>query len=131
MLKRVDEMVRFAASLCGDVEFSAEDAARSDVAFLNEVFAVAIAAGATTVNIPDTVGYTTPEEYAALIRAIREGGDRIPVVAISGQNADQLLLAEDYGATATLFKPVKRSELLRTVKGVARQTDEFWENVWL
>jgi CheY-like chemotaxis protein len=66
-----------------------------------------------------------------LIRAIRDGGDQIPVVAISGQNADQLLLAEDYGATATLFKPVKRSDLLRTVKGVARETDEFWENVWL
>ncbi len=59
----------------GDVEFSAEDASRSEVDFLCRIFEVAIRAGATVINVPDTVGYTTPEEYAALIRTLRE---RIP-----------------------------------------------------
>jgi len=58
-----------------DVEFSAEDASRSDVDFLCRIFDVAIRAGATVINVPDTVGYTTPEEYAELIRTLRE---RIP-----------------------------------------------------
>jgi 2-isopropylmalate synthase len=93
VLKRVDEMVRFAASLCADIEFSAEDAARSDVGFLNEVFAVAIAAGATTLNIPDTVGYTTPEEYAALIRAIRDNTVGAENVVLSTHCHDDLGMA--------------------------------------
>src|SRR5918998_2448464 len=67
VLERVDRMVRFAKRFTSDVEFSAEDATRSDWAFLSQVIATAIAAGATTVNIPDTVGYTTPDEYAALM----------------------------------------------------------------
>ena len=62
VVARVTEMVSYARGLCNDVEFSAEDAARSDPAFLHEVLAAAIRAGATTMNIPDTVGYTTPDE---------------------------------------------------------------------
>ncbi|MDR7543101.1 MAG: 2-isopropylmalate synthase [Armatimonadota bacterium] len=58
-----------------DVEFSAEDASRSDVEFLCRIFDAAIAAGATVINVPDTVGYTTPPEYAGLIGTLRE---RIP-----------------------------------------------------
>ena len=53
----------FAASLCADVEFSPEDAGRSDHTFLTKVLGEVIKAGATTLNIPDTVGYNTPEEY--------------------------------------------------------------------
>ncbi|MGE3841700.1 MAG: 2-isopropylmalate synthase [Vicinamibacterales bacterium] len=68
VVARVREMVGYARSLCLDVEFSPEDAGRSDQMFLCEVLAVAIQAGATTLNIPDTVGYTTPEEYGSLIR---------------------------------------------------------------
>ncbi|KAJ2235901.1 2-isopropylmalate synthase (Alpha-isopropylmalate synthase) (Alpha-IPM synthetase) [Coemansia sp. RSA 485] len=64
---RIGEMVGFAKSLCDDIEFSPEDAGRSDPAFLCEALAVAIEAGATTLNIPDTVGYTTPREYGSLI----------------------------------------------------------------
>ncbi len=67
VLERVAHMVAFAKSFTEDVEFSAEDATRSDWAFLTQVFATAIAAGATTLNVPDTVGYTTPGEYAALM----------------------------------------------------------------
>ncbi len=70
VLERVEEMVSYARSLCEDVEFSPEDAGRSDPAFLYEVLAVAIRAGATTLNIPDTVGYTTPDEFGALIAGI-------------------------------------------------------------
>ena len=60
-------MVSYARGLCDDVEFSAEDATRSDPAFLHEVLAAVIRAGATTINVPDTVGYTTPDEIAALV----------------------------------------------------------------
>ncbi|GAP08925.1 2-isopropylmalate synthase [Bellilinea caldifistulae] len=70
VLERVAEMVAYARSLCEDVEFSPEDAGRSDPEFLYEVLAVAIRAGATTLNIPDTVGYTTPDEFGALIAGI-------------------------------------------------------------
>ena len=59
------ESVRLARSLCDDVEFSPEDATRSDRDFLVEMVRIAIEAGATTINMPDTVGYTTPEEYGA------------------------------------------------------------------
>jgi len=72
VLTRVSEMVWFAASFTNDVEFSPEDASRSDVGFLHEALHAAIEAGATTINIPDTVGYTTPDEYFALISGIRE-----------------------------------------------------------
>ncbi|HJQ20650.1 MAG TPA: 2-isopropylmalate synthase, partial [Gemmatimonadaceae bacterium] len=69
-LERVKSAIGLARRLCDDVEFSAEDAARSDVAFLCEVAEVAIGAGASTINIPDTVGYAMPWEYEALIRRI-------------------------------------------------------------
>jgi 2-isopropylmalate synthase len=68
---RVRQMVAFARSLCADVEFSAEDAARSEPDFLCEIAAIAVASGATTINIPDTVGYSTPAEFGALIRRVR------------------------------------------------------------
>ena len=78
--KRVGEMVAHARSLCPDVEFSPEDAGRSDPEFLIEVLGIAIAAGATTLNIPDTVGYTLPSEYGALIARLKKdvpGADRV------------------------------------------------------
>lgn len=80
VLETVGDMVQYARGLCQDVEFSPEDAGRSDPEFLLKVLAVAIQAGATTLNIPDTVGYTTPEEYGALIRRLREhvpGGEDV------------------------------------------------------
>jgi 2-isopropylmalate synthase len=63
--------VTLAKRFVDDVEFSAEDATRSEWDFLCRIVAVAIEAGATTINLPDTVGYTTPEEYARLIKHIR------------------------------------------------------------
>ena len=70
VIQRVSEMVAYARSLCEDVEFSPEDAGRSEPEFLYVVLGEAIKAGATTLNIPDTVGYTTPDEYFALIDGI-------------------------------------------------------------
>ena len=67
VVEKVREMVTYARSLCQDVEFSPEDGGRSDPLFLYEVLEVAIKAGATTLNIPDTVGYTMPDEFGALI----------------------------------------------------------------
>ncbi len=71
-LRQATQMVAYARSLCADVEFSPEDATRSDVNFLCEVLQAAVEAGATTLNIPDTVGYTTPIEFGDLIRTIRQ-----------------------------------------------------------
>lgn len=70
VIEKVREMVGYARSLCADVEYSPEDAGRSDPEFLYQVLAVAIEAGATTLNIPDTVGYTMPEEFFALVDGI-------------------------------------------------------------
>ncbi|MDP2858356.1 MAG: 2-isopropylmalate synthase [Bacillota bacterium] len=75
VLAMTEAGVRRARSYVDDVEFSAEDATRSDPGFLCQVFQVAIEAGATTLNIPDTVGYTTPAEFQRLIHHIR---DRVP-----------------------------------------------------
>jgi len=71
VLEQAAEMVRYAKSLCPDVEFSCEDATRSDPAFLAKIVRAAIASGANVINIPDTVGYTTPPEMRALIEQLR------------------------------------------------------------
>jgi 2-isopropylmalate synthase len=79
-LERARAAVQRARSYTDDVEFSAEDATRSDLDFLCGVVEAAIDAGATTINLPDTVGYATPNEYAAMFRAVRErvpGSDRV------------------------------------------------------
>lgn len=82
------EMVAHAKTYTDDVEFSPEDAGRSDPEFLYQVLERAIAAGATTVNIPDTVGYTTPDEFGALIRGIRENVPNIDnaIISVHGHN---------------------------------------------
>lgn len=79
-LEQAIEGVTFAKSLCDDVEFSPEDAGRSDREFLVQVLGEVIKAGATTLNIPDTVGYRTPEEFGDLIKYLREntpGADKV------------------------------------------------------
>src|SRR5690606_7463172 len=93
----VVEMARAAVRRCkgyvSKVEFSAEDATRSDWDFLCKVFAAAIEQGATTINIPDTVGYTTPWEYERLIRYIKENTPGIEKAIISVHCHDDLGLA--------------------------------------
>ncbi len=83
VLQRISEMVAYAKSFCEDIEFSAEDASRSDHAFLAQCFSRALAAGATTLNVPDTVGYSTPQEMGDLIRYLREHVEGIENVDIS------------------------------------------------
>ncbi|PSR36384.1 MAG: 2-isopropylmalate synthase, partial [Sulfobacillus thermosulfidooxidans] len=72
VLERIDAMVRLAKSYRDDVEFSCEDATRSHHDFLIRAGRIAVAAGASTLNFPDTVGYTSPREYFQLITAMRE-----------------------------------------------------------
>jgi 2-isopropylmalate synthase len=72
VIERAREMVAYARGLCQDVEFSPEDAGRSNPEFLYVVLREAVNAGATTLNIPDTVGYTTPDEFGRLIAGIKK-----------------------------------------------------------
>ncbi len=80
---RIRDMVGYAKSFCDDIEFSAEDASRSDRAFLAQCYSDAVAAGATTLNVPDTVGYSTPQEMAELIAYLRETVEGVENVDIS------------------------------------------------
>jgi len=75
VLEQVIKAVGLARSLCDDVEFSAEDAGRSDLDYLCQIVETAINAGASTINIPDTVGYCIPDEYGNIFKVLRE---RVP-----------------------------------------------------
>ncbi|MCK9420629.1 MAG: 2-isopropylmalate synthase [Nitrospirae bacterium] len=92
-LKRSVEMVKHARSYVDDVEFSPMDATRTDIAYLHEVVEAVIEAGATTVNIPDTVGYTTPGEFGALIKGIKDKVRNIDKAVISVHCHNDLGLA--------------------------------------
>ena len=83
VLRQAMDMVKYAKKYCSDVEFSAEDASRSNPTFLYQVLEAVIDAGANVVNIPDTVGYTTPEEFSALITGIKESVPNIDKAIIS------------------------------------------------
>ncbi|MBS1805732.1 MAG: 2-isopropylmalate synthase [Acidobacteria bacterium] len=80
-LDQAAESLRLARTFVDDVEFSPEDATRSDREFLIDIVRTAIEAGATTINMPDTVGYSTPEEYGQMFREVRE---RIPAIDAEG-----------------------------------------------
>ncbi|MCL1879636.1 MAG: 2-isopropylmalate synthase [Actinomycetia bacterium] len=85
--------VKYAKKLCSDIEFSAEDASRSDADFLHRVLEGVIEAGAVVVNVPDTVGYVTPSEYAALVRGIKQQVPNIDKAMISVHCHDDLGLS--------------------------------------
>ncbi len=87
------EAVKLARQYAEDVEFYAEDAGRADPAYLYEVLEAVIGAGATVLNIPDTTGYTVPEQFGALIRGIREQVPNIERATISVHCHDDLGLA--------------------------------------
>ena len=72
ILKDTRESVKYAKKLCADVEFSAQDATRTDKDFLIEVLKIAVEEGATTINVPDTVGYATPKDYLDLLQSVYE-----------------------------------------------------------
>ncbi len=95
VLAIAEEMVAYAKSFIDDVEFSTMDATRTDPEYLYQVLERAIAAGATTINIPDTVGYTTPSEFGALIKGIKENVPNIDqaIISVHGHNDIGLAVA--------------------------------------
>jgi 2-isopropylmalate synthase len=95
--------VRMARGFAEEVEFSAEDATRSDVSYLCDVFAAAVDEGATILNVPDTVGYTLPDEFAELVRTVRERvvGDRTDItISVHCHNDLGLAVANSLAAVA-------------------------------
>jgi 2-isopropylmalate synthase len=93
VIERIKRMIGYARSLCADVEFSPEDASRTEPQFLYIVLDEAIKAGASTINIPDTVGYATPDEFHDLIAGIMQHVPGIDDVVVSIHCHDDLGLA--------------------------------------
>jgi 2-isopropylmalate synthase len=93
VLEQAKLAVELSKSKVYDVEFSAEDASRSEADFLAKIFSVAIKAGATVLNIPDTVGYAMPDEFAQFVKAIMEKTDGIEKVKVSVHCHNDLGLA--------------------------------------
>jgi 2-isopropylmalate synthase len=100
VLRMTRAAVRLARSLTNDVEFSAEDATRSDLEYLCEVFAAAVEEGARTLNVPDTVGYTTPTEFREIVMAVRERvvGSRDVTISVHCHNDLGLAVANSLAA---------------------------------
>lgn len=117
-LAKIAESVKYARGLCDDVEFSPEDAGRSEPEFLYQALNVAIAAGATTLNIPDTVGYTTPDEFGALIAGIFANVEGIENVVISVHTHDDLGLATA-NALAGIKNGARQAEV--TINGIGER----------
>lgn len=103
VIKMTRDAIRMARSFAEEVEFSAEDATRSDVSYLCDVFAAAVDEGATILNVPDTVGYTLPNEFAELVRTVRERvvGDRTNItISVHCHNDLGLAVANSLAAVA-------------------------------
>lgn len=100
VLEMTANAVRIARGCVDDVEFSAEDATRSDIDFLCQVLNVAVSEGATVINIPDTVGYTLPGEFANLVRTIQERvvGDKDVTISVHCHNDLGLAVANSLAA---------------------------------
>jgi 2-isopropylmalate synthase len=118
VVDRVREMVAYAKSKCEDVEFSPEDAGRSEPEFLYVVLTEAIKAGATTLNIPDTVGYTTPDEFGGLIAGIMKNVPGIEKVTVSVHTHDDLGLATA-NALAGIQAGARQAEV--TINGIGER----------
>lgn len=93
VLETAEAAIRYAKRFCGKVQFSAEDASRTEVDFLCDVVAMAIRAGATVVNLPDTLGYTTPGPFGRLFKTVRETVPGIEKIQLSTHCHDDLGLA--------------------------------------
>jgi 2-isopropylmalate synthase len=118
VVEKVREMVAYARSKCADVEFSPEDAGRSEPEFLYLVLGEAIKAGATTLNIPDTVGYTTPEEFGGLIAGIMAHTPGIEKAVVSVHCHNDLGLATA-NALAGLRAGARQVEV--TINGIGER----------
>lgn len=93
IINKIKELIQYAKNYFDDIEFSLEDATRTDYSFMIEVIKEAINAGATVINIPDTVGYITPEEYITLIKKIKRDVPNIDLVTLSCHCHDDLGLS--------------------------------------
>lgn len=102
IIRTATEGIRYARTLCEDIEFSAEDASRTHLEFLAEVVETAVDAGAGTVNIPDTVGYAVPDEFAEIFRYLRKHVRGIDRVTLSVHCHDDLGMAVANSLTAVL-----------------------------
>ena len=118
VLEKIANMVAYAKSKCDDIEFSPEDAGRSDPEFLYQALEVAINAGATTLNIPDTVGYTTPDEFGALITGIMKNVKGVENVTVSVHTHDDLGLATA-NALAGIKAGARQAEV--TINGIGER----------
>jgi len=118
VLEAAGRAVRYAKALCPDVEFSAEDATRSDRDFLVQVLGEVIRAGATVVNVPDTVGYTTPREYFELISFLRERVPGIDRVGLSVHCHNDLGLAVANTLSAVL---AGATQVEATINGIGER----------
>ena len=118
-LAQARESVAFAKSLCNDVEFSPEDATRTDPDFLCQVLEAVVEAGATTLNIPDTVGYTVPSEFGELIATIRRRVKGIENVTISAHCHNDLGMAVANTLAADL--PPERARSSGTINGIGER----------
>ncbi|MEI7665296.1 MAG: 2-isopropylmalate synthase [Synechococcaceae cyanobacterium ELA263] len=118
VLEITREMVAYARSLVEDVEFSCEDAGRSDPEYMHQVIEAAIEAGATTINIPDTVGYATPTEFGELIAGINRCVPNIDRAVISVHGHNDLGLA-----VANFLEAVKNGarQLECTINGIGER----------
>jgi 2-isopropylmalate synthase len=118
VLAKIREMVAYARTLCDDIEFSPEDAGRTEPEFLYEALAAAIEAGATTLNIPDTVGYTVPEEFGALIAGIVKHVPNVEKTIISVHCHNDLGLATA-NTLAGLRNGARQAEV--TINGIGER----------
>jgi 2-isopropylmalate synthase len=118
VMEIVGDMVAYARSKCKDIEFSPEDASRSDPEFLYQVLNIAIQAGATTLNIPDTVGYATPEEFGALIAGIVQNTPGIENCIVSVHCHNDLGLATA-NTLAGLYAGARQAEV--TINGIGER----------
>jgi 2-isopropylmalate synthase len=118
VLQAIVDAVRYAKTLTDNVEFSAEDGSRSDRDYLCRVFEAAIAAGATTVNLPDTVGYAIPEEFADLVRYIRQQTPNIQKAVLSVHCHNDLGLATS-NTIAAINAGARQAEV--TINGIGER----------
>ena len=118
VIRAAVEAVAYAKSLTDNVEFSAEDGSRSDRDYLCRVFEAAIAAGATTVNLPDTVGYAIPGEFAELVRHIKQHTLNIDKAVMSVHCHDDLGLATA-NTLAAIHNGARQAEV--TINGIGER----------
>lgn len=118
VLKKAIEAVKLAASFTDNVEFSAEDGSRSDKDFLCKVFEAVIDAGATTINLPDTVGYAIPEEFAQLVKYVMENTPNIDKAVLSVHCHNDLGLATS-NTLAAITSGARQVEV--TINGIGER----------